>query len=454
MTEPTAASPPPRWSRRWLAGITPVPTWRAAGLIGVGAVVSGIGPSAIGVLIPVAVIAAVVILDAVLAPSPWRIPVARRLPRLLALDGEAEVVWVVANPTSRNLAVAIADEFPPSLGASRRRIALSLAPRARGSATATLRPRRRGTFRPTVLTVRVRGPLRLATRQADRDLPGHMEVHPRFRSRAEAEQRIRRGRILEHGRRSARGRGAGTEFEALREYVQGDAFRHIDWSATARAGHPIVRTYRVERDQTVLVLLDCGRVVAGSVEEVPRLDHGMDATLALATVATALGDRVGLIAYGGGIRRVLTPRRDTQQLRRLSRELHTLEPELAASDHLGAVHEVLTRVRRRALIVVITDLAPGAADDGLLPVLPPLLRTHRVVVASVRDPELGLRLRRSPSGAIDAYTAAGAATVVGGREELSARLRGMGVEVVDQPPRRFAASVADAYLDAKTGGGW
>lgn len=454
MTDASAAAPPPRWSRRWWSGSTPVPTWRAAGLAVVAAIVSALGPAQVGVLLPLAVIAAAVVVDGVLTPAPWEVRVGRELPRVLALDGEGEMTWEVVNPTARRLDVAFADELAPSLGASRRRVALAVPPHGRAAATAILRPRRRGTFRPTVLTVRVGSRLGLATRQAERDLPSALEVHPRFRSRAEAELRIRRGRILEHGRRSAQGRGAGTEFEALREYVQGDAFRHIDWAATARAGHPVVRTYRVERDQSVLILLDCGRTMAGAVAGVPRLDHGMDAALALATVATALGDRVGLIAYSDRIRRVLPPRRERDQLRRLSRALHALEAEVTASDHHGAVEEVLLQQRRRALVVVLTDLAPGAADQGLIPALPPLVGAHRVVIGSVRDPDLHRRLERSPEDVLDAYTAAGAATVVAERDGIGGRLRSLGAEVVDHPPRRFAASVADAYLDAKTAGGW
>lgn len=454
MTSGADAGPPPRWSRRWWAGMTPVPTWRAAGLLVAGALVSAIGPAMIGVWPPLLLVAVLVAFDASRAPAPWHVRIERHAPRLMALDSEAEVSWLAINPTGRELEVALADELAPSLGASRRRVALSLPPRGRAAATATLQPRRRGTFRPTVLTVRVRGPLGLAVRQADRDLPSVLEVHPRFRSRAEAQLRIRRGRILDHGRRSARERGTGTEFEALREYVQGDEYRHIDWAATARAGHPVVRTYRVERDQSVIVLLDCGRVVAGAVEGVPRLDHGMDAALALGTVATALGDRIGLIAYADGLRRVVPARRQRDQLRRLSRELHALEPELTASDHLGAIEEVLLRVRRRALVVVVTDLAPGATEDALVPALPALLHSHRVVVASVRDPALNQQLLHPPANVLGAYGAAGAATVLDVRDELASRLRGLGAEVVDQPPGRFAASVADAYLDAKTGRGW
>jgi uncharacterized protein (DUF58 family) len=453
-THPEPAEPPRRGDRAWWAGVLPVPTLRAAAVLTVAAVISGLGPDAIGVVIPLVLVAAVLGVDAWLAPAPWRLEVARELPGVLPLDTSGEVVWIIGNPTDRTVTVAIADDLAPSLRADRRRVQVSVVPHGRVRATTTIHPERRGTFRPSELTVRVRGPLGLVTRQAARSLPGRLEVHPRFRSRSEAELRIRRGRILEQGRRSARGRGGGTEFEALRDYVQGDEFRHLDWAASARVGHPVVRTYRAETDQTVLILLDTGRVVAGRVEGVPRLDHGMDAALALATVGTALGDRVGLLAYGGTVHRLLAPRREADQLRRLSRELHALEPELAESDHAAAIRTVRARFRRRALIVLVTDLAPEAVEATLVPAMPGLVRDHRVIVASVRDPATQDRLTAQVDDVQDAYAAAGAATVVAARARAAAALRSMGVQIVDEPPASFASAVTDAYLETKARGGW
>ncbi len=115
------------------------------------------------------------------------------------------------------------------------------------------------------MTLRIEGRLGLGARQREVPLDTVLRVHPPFRSAAEAELRIRQARILEVGMRSARGLGGGTEFEQLREYGPDDEFRRIDWTATARTGKPIVRTYRAERNQRVLVLLDNGRVMAGRV---------------------------------------------------------------------------------------------------------------------------------------------------------------------------------------------
>ena len=120
--------------------------------------------------------------------------------------------------------------------------------------------------------------------------------------RDEAELRINKARILEVGLRSAQGLGGGTEFDQLREYSVDDEFRRIDWAATARAGKAIVRTYRAERNQTVISLLDNGRVMAGRVDDVPRVEHAMDAVMMLTAVATRLGDRAGLVVFDREVR--------------------------------------------------------------------------------------------------------------------------------------------------------
>ncbi len=451
--QPASASPPPRWSRSWWAGVLPVPSGRLAALTMVAAVAALLLPPGASVVLAAVVLLAGIV-DALLAPAPWRVGVARELPAVVPLGRTGAVAWRLHNPTGRRLRVGVVDELAPSLGAAARRVRARVPAHGRSRATSTLSPTRRGTFTPAAVTVRVAGPAGLATRQARRELPGRIEVHPSFRSRDAAELRVRRARILEQGVRSVRGRGTGTEFELLREYVEGDEFRHLDWAATARRGTPIVRTFRAERNQTVLVLLDTARTTAGLVEGVPRLDHAMDATLALATVATHLGDRTGLLGFGAGVHTLVAPRRDSGQLRRLAGAMHTLEPELGEAGYRAAFAAALARFRRRALLVVLTELAPGAVEETLLPALPLLTREHAVVVAAVRDPALTELRDRVPAGVEDAYAAAAASDVLTARERIATRLRAAGARVVDAPPGELAARLCDTYLDVKVRGGW
>ncbi|MET0727033.1 MAG: DUF58 domain-containing protein [Acidimicrobiales bacterium] len=409
-----------------------------------------------GLLVPLLVLNGLILwvalVDALVALDPQLLEVERRLPPVLVLRSAGEIGWSVRNPSARRLRVALADELAPSLGASTRRLRGVLPPGARLVGTAALAPQRRGRFDVRDLVVRVEGPLGLGARQRTLVQPAVLRVHPVFPSRAEAELRINRARILEVGLRSAKGRGGGTEFDQLREYGIDDEVRRIDWAATARAGKAMVRTYRSERNQTVLLLLDNGRVMAGRVADVPRVEHAMDAVMCLTTVATRLGDRCGLVVFDRDVRSTVPPRAGREQLGRVSDAMYSLDPVLAESDYRGAFTQVLARFRRRSLIVLFTDLVEQAVGESLLPALPLLVRHHVVLIAAVRDPDVTGWAASSPDEAGEAYRAAAATSANAERDRAIARLRGLGAIVIDAPAGDLGPQLADAYLDLKARG--
>jgi uncharacterized protein (DUF58 family) len=431
----------------------PVPTRRLALAAVVTAVVLLLLPEgAVGLLVANVVLLAVAFVDFALAPNPSVIGVERTLPGVVALGVEGDVRWRISNPTARSRRVAFADELAPSLRAAVRRSRVTVPAHGRAEVATTFRPARRGRFEPTAVAVRVEGPLGLAARQRTRSLPGLIRVYPPFKSKDEAELRINRARILEVGLRSAQGRGGGTEFEQLREYSPDDDFRRIDWAATARTGKAIVRTYRAERNQTVVLLLDNGRVMAGRVADVPRVEHAMDAVMMLTAVATRLGDKCGLVAFDRQVRAVVPPSHRRDQLGRVTEAMYELEPQLAESDYRSAFTETLGRFRRRSLLVVFTELVEQAVGEYLLPALPLIVRNHVVLIASVQDPEIVKWANDSPEEPSSAYRTAAAVAARNERARTAAKLRGLGATVVDARPGELAPLLADAYLKVKATG--
>lgn len=442
----------------------PVPTWRLAAVAAAASLVVLLAPVGAGtaLLAVNAVLLAAAALDWLRTLRPGTVEVTRELPGTVGLDQAAEVAWRVRNPGPRPLRVRLADELGPSLRPASRRAALTVPAGGGAVARTAIRPARRGRFTPTELTVRVEGPWGLVARQARRSLPGVLRVYPPFRSRADAELRVKQAQVLLAGLRTAAGRGGGTEFDALREYGPDDESRRIDWAATARADRVIVRTYRAERNQTVLALLDTGRVMAGLVEvagggtsgdrPLPRLDHAMDAVMMLTAVATRLGDRAGLVAFADDVRGVVPPGHTRAQLGRVTDAMYDLEPRLVESDYRGAFAETLTRFRRRALLVVLTELSPEAVAETLEPALPLVVRDHLVIVAGVRDPAVDRWARAVPTEAGTAYRKAAAVRALAERHRVVVRLRGLGATVVDAVPGRLAPELADAYLRVKATG--
>ena len=206
---------------------------------------------------------------------------------------------------------------------------------------------------------------------------------------------------------AVRVRGQGTEFDSLREYVRGDDVRSIDWRATARNRNVVVRTWQPERDRRVVLVLDTSRTSAGRVDDVPRLDSAMDAALLLAALAARAGDRVDVVAGDRRVRTRLRSAGGRDVAARLQDAMADLEPVIAEADWTALAGAVAGLGRQRALVVLLTPLEAAAVEEGLLPALPTLTRHHRVVVASVRDPELE-RLARTRGTLDEVYDAAAA----------------------------------------------
>jgi uncharacterized protein (DUF58 family) len=390
--------------------------------------------------------------DRLLAPRPATVEVVRAFPTVVALHGEADLAWQVTNTGGRAVVAHVADDLAPSLHAATRRFRVRLPAGATGTVRTTIRPTRRGRFEPTELAVRTEGPLGLLARQQRRRVPSLLRVHPPFRSRKEAELRIERARILEVGLRSARGRGGGTDFDQLREYTPDDDHRRIDWAATARSQKVIVRTYRAERNQTLVLMLDNGRVMAGQVGGVPRVEHAMDAVLCVTTVATRLGDRCGLVAFDAAVRTEVAPSAGRDQVGRVTEAMYDLEPELVESDYRGAFASVVGRHRRRSMLVILSDLVEQAVGESLLPALPIIARRHLVVVAAVTDPDVVAWATGPAPDAEAAYRKAAAVAALQARARAAASLSALGALVVDAPPGRLAPRLTDAYLDVKATG--
>ncbi|WAP53313.1 DUF58 domain-containing protein [Arthrobacter sp. ATA002] len=388
--------------------------------------------------------------DLLAAGSPRALAVERTVPAAVRLTEPATVLLTVRNEGSRSLRGSFRDGWQPSAGArnpvQRLRIPAGEARRFEVS----LLPGRRGELRSGFVTVRSFGPLGLAARQRTLQSPAVLRVLPPFHAKRHLPSKLRRLRELD-GNASVQLRGAGTEFDSLRDYVRGDDVRSIDWRATARRRDTVVRTWRPERDRRVVLLLDTSRTSAARIADEPRLDTGIEAVLLLAMLAHGGADRVDFLAFDRRIRARVQSGSKGNLLNHLVTAMAPLEAELIEADFTlvpGAVRSVSTR---RSLVVLVTALDSGAVEEGLLPVLPQLLEKHVVVIASVRDPELE-QLRRQRETATETFRAAAAERALLDRAAMTAQLRAMGAEVVDETPHELPPKLADLYIRLKASG--
>ena len=393
------------------------------------------------------------LLAAVDAAAAWRLPAppcARRVPGSLALGVATEVTVRIHNPSRLPLDCEVYDHHPGSFEAEGLPRRLSLAPGQWGEIRYAARPVARGEARFGRVELRVFSPLKLFQVRKRGGEPFPVRVYPNFRALARYSLLATDNRLSQIGVLQVRRRGEGMEFHQLREYRQGDAQRAIDWKATSRTARLIAREYEDERDQRVLLVVDCGRRMASKDGELSHFDHTLNAALLLAHVALRQGDAVGMLTMGG-VNRYCEPRKSVAAVHAIMNRMYDVEPTLAVPDYHRAAAEVMRQVRRRALVILLTNLR-DEDDDGLLPALALLRSRHLVVLASLREAILSRALAARVDSFDRAVTHAAAADYLALRERVFRRIGASGVMTLDVEPERLPIALVNRYLELKRTG--
>ncbi len=316
-------------------------------------------------------------------------------------------------------------------------------------------PRSRGDVPLGKLYVRYRGLLQFAERRAVADLSQTVRVLPDMELARRFALYLIRSRQVDMEKRRRRLRGRGREFESLREYRQGDDVRDVCWTATARRHQLITRTYQMERSQTVWIVLDTGRLLRARVEDPQRgfrpskLDYAVDTALSLAQVAVQQGDRVGLLAYGRSVQRLVRVGRGPLHLRAIVDALSQVRAETSEADHALAARALLHTQSRRSLIIWITDFAETAITPEVIESAGQMAGRHVVVFSAVSQPDLLAMEHSIPKTEEEMFRHAAALEVIERRDLLLRRLRQQGVLAFDLTPGTLAESLVNQYLEIK-----
>lgn len=428
--------------------ISLTPRGAAVGLLALPVLV--LSPTLTAILACAAVWLLVLVLDAVRTPAPMRLRITREVPAQIRLGTSAPGRLLVTNPGRRPVRLLLRDVWNPTAGLDEARHALHLPAGERRAASQVFAPRRRGEHASRLVALAVLSPWGLVRRGERREVPGaFLALHP-FGARRHLPSRMRRLREIE-GLAAVHQRGQGTEFDSLRDFVDGDDVRSIDWRATARRRSVVVRTWRPERDRQVLIMIDTSRTGAARLGEVPRLDAQIDAALLLTALAAQAGDRVDMLGMDRVAHMSVAGESSKQVLSAVVRAASPVEPALVEIDWEGAATQILRRIRKGGLIVLVTPVEAATMQQDLTGVVARLAADHPVIIASTADPGLhALAAERGTAHAV--YRAAAAERSLQERAGVIRALERAGAHVVDAPPEGIAQGLADEYLRMKAAG--
>ena len=389
------------------------------------------------------------IIDLFSLPKPSALAMTRRWNSPAALSVPNTIELVLENSSRVALNATVIDNVPPSL--RQEAPELSVKCRARGEAKTTyqLTPTRRGDVELGAVYIRYQTPLRIAERWAVAHVEQKVCVYPNLEEARQHSIYLIRSRQIEMEKRHARIRGAGREFECLREYQVGDEFRDICWTAAARRGKLVTRLFQIERSQTIWLVLDAGRLMRARIAGLTKLDYAVNAALSLAEVALGTGDRVGLLAYGRGIQKRMLPYRGSAHLRQMIQQLAHVREEGLEGDHLHAVSALLSTQKRRSLIVWLTDFPETAMTPEVIDAASEAASRHLVLFVVIGQPDLAALAARAPDSVTNMYRTTAAQEALHRREALLAKLRQRGALAVEVSSAAASVTVVNSYLDVK-----
>jgi len=376
--------------------------------------------------------------------------VARRVPGSLAL-GVATPVHLRLEPRgARPVSIRVHDHHPQALVAEHLPRQATLQPGRRTDVTYLVTPEVRGEHAFGPVQIRERSPFGLWQRDSRLPQAQTVRVYPNFAAVSRYTLLATDHRLAQMGVRRRRRRGEGQDFHQLREYRQGDTLRQIDWKATARRHQLISREYQEERDQEIVFLLDCGQRMLTRDDALSHFDHSLNAVLLLAWVALRQGDAVGLGTFGGA-GRWLRPVKGSARIDHLFNLLYDLQPTTAIPDYAAAASALLARQKKRALVVIVTNLRDEDSHQ-LLPAVRLLQRRHLVLVASLREQALDAATEAPVRHFDDALRVAAAHDYRRARRRAVEALQAGGALCLDVTPDRLSVDLVNQYLAIKTAG--
>jgi uncharacterized protein (DUF58 family) len=440
-------------SRLWL------PAWVTARFLWVLATIAlllALSPG-VALFVPFAIVLAAAlaiatIADAILGPPRSSLHVTRTPPEHFALGIRTSIEYSVENRSGRAIRVGIVETPAHTLRYEIDELVADVASQSRATIERPVTPMFRGADSLATLYVWYENALGLIRRRLRIPAPQPIRVFPDLAAVERYGKLHLRNRTIEAGLRRMKLRGSGTEFESLREWSDGDAFRRIDWKATARRGKLMVAQHEVERSQNVMLLLDCGRLMTPRIDTGRKLDYAVTAALSLATIAGLASDRVGLVAFAHEIVAASAPRSTRSSIAHLTDLLYGLEPRFEESNYARAFAHLRHHLHKRSLIVFLTDVIDPLAQASVMAEVGSLARHHLLICVFMNDAAVSDALAEEPHSVAAAYRANVAVGLANERRLAKAMLERAGVIVIDVPAKKLTTALIDEYLRVKRRG--
>ena len=402
----------------------------------------------VGLLLCVLVVA-MLIADVVVLYAVAHVRAQRECGEVLSLGEQSRVLVRVSNDSPLWLRIEVTDEAPVEWQMRHLSMMLYVPARMAAHAGYDIRPTRRGLYTYGSIRLFLSSRLGLAERRVTAEQARQVSVYPSFVKLDRASLATPHDTMREQGTRRRRKIGNHTEYEQIKEYVQGDDYRHINWKASARRHQLMVNVYEDEKSQQVYCVIDKGRLMQQAFAGMTIMDYSINAALMLSYVAIRRDDRAGLATFAADFDTFVPASRQNGQMQRIMNSLYRQETTFEETDYAVLCSCLQQRVNRRSLMVLFTSFASLSQLRRQLPYLRQLNRRHRLLVVFFADTDLAQVIADPAESADDYARRLAAEQMEYEKQMIVSHLSQQGIYSLLSAPQSLTVDVINKYIDMK-----
>ena len=316
----------------------------------------------------------------------------------------------------------------------------------------TLRPTKRGEYSFGAVNVYVKSPMRLLKRRYQFSQDKMVVVYPSFLQLRAYELMAISNRLTELGVKKIQKIGQSQEFEQIRQYVQGDDIRNINWKATARRNDLMVNAFQEEKSQNVYCLIDKGRVMQMPFDGLSLLDYAINATLVLSNIAIYKQDKAGIITFSDRMGQVLLADRKAGQMTKILDVLYKQKTRFLETDYEALYVHTKTYIRQRSLFLLFTNFETVTSMRRQLPCFRKLAKDHLLIIVFFENTELRALLDKPVNTTEKIYLKTIAEKYFYEKQQIIKELGQFGIQALLTAPQNLTVNTVNKYLELKSRG--
>lgn len=376
----------------------------------------------------------------------------RKLPNLLSLSDPNAVKIEVRSNAPMDLYAELIDELPEQLQIRDFTFAFTLVPSKPETIEYTVRPVKRGVYHFGRLRLFLTSIVGLVQRRINFNAQEEIAAYPSIIQMKQYELMAFAKISTSDGIKRTRRLGHSYEFEQIKNYVQGDDFRSINWKATSRKGDLMVNQYEDERSQQIYCVIDKSRAMRMPFEDMSLLDYAINSTLVISNIALLKYDRVGLLTFSDKIGSYQKADRKRNQLKLILESLYRQKERTLEANYELLYQASRNMIRNRSLIMLYTNFESMYALERALPVLRRLNRFHLLVVVFFENTELVDYMAAPAENLEQVYSKTIARKLQNEKQQMVQELKRYGIQSILTKPKELSINTINKYLELKAKG--